>query len=420
MIQSISPIHRFAAVLGALLLSLCLILPTQAMQADPSTPQASGEATPEADAGPVFVIRPAEGEDGDYFTLKADAGTTNELTVVLGNADDEPLNLLTYVNDAVPMTNGGLAIAEPEVPPTGPATWIDYATETYDFEPETGIERTFTVTIPEGTAPGQYIAGISLQTAEPLEVEGTSFFNQIIRKTVAVFIIVPGPETPSFELGAPEIVPGTRRDQLMIPVINSGNVLVKPRGELVLRDGEGKTVLTAPISMGSVYAGTTAPMAVGIPPSVAAGDYALEVKVTDEATSTSTQISDETVAITDVDEAPAQFAMTGSVTLAPDAKSPAFADVAAEITNAGDAVDGAEVVLEVSKDGKIVETYPIVPTLSLPQGTSTNVSQRYVPVTGWEPGLWSFVLRVNIVDPSTGAASTVATVDTIPAVLVGK
>ncbi len=60
--------------------------------------------------------------------------------------------------------------------------------------------------------PGQYIAGIAMETAEPLEVEGSTLFNQIIRKTIAVFIVVPGAESPAFELGAPDLVAGTQQD----------------------------------------------------------------------------------------------------------------------------------------------------------------------------------------------------------------
>lgn len=406
-------VSRLVVVLIALTMIVSSASPAAAFQDDASTP----DATTTLNAGPSFVIRPLEGADGEFFTLEAEAGTTNELTVVLGNADDEPLELLTYVNDAVPMTNGGFGVADPEVPATGPATWIDYPMEIHNFAPGEGVERTFTVTIPDDAKPGQYIAGISLQTAEPLAVEGSSLFNQIIRKTIAVFIIVPGEQTPAYDLGEPQIVPGARRAQIMIPVNNTGNVLVKPRGELRLRNKAGETVLTAPIAMGSVYAGTTAPLAVSVPSSVPVGDYVLSVDLTDDATGVTASIADVPVAITEAEEETARFTMTGTVTLAPDTSKPAFADVSAEITNLGETVEGAEVVLDVSRDGEVVESYPLVPSLNLPQGTATNVSQRYVPVTGWEPGLWSFVLRVNVVDG--GTSTTVATVDSIPAIKVG-
>jgi hypothetical protein len=137
----------------------------------------------------------------------------------------------------------------------------------------------------------------------------------------------------------------------------------------------------------------------------------------DEATGVTASIAESTITITEAEEEAARFTMTGNVTLAPDTSDPAFAEVTAEITNTGETVEGAELVLDVSRDGELVESYPVVSSLNLPQDTATSVSQRYVPVTGWEPGLWSFVLRVNVVDG--GTAVTVATVDTVPAIMVG-
>ncbi len=380
-----------------------------------------GNATPSAstDSGPRFVIRPADGADGDYFTLEAEAGTENELTVVLGNADDEELVLRTYVNDAVPMTNGGFSIADEESAPSGTATWIDYPAETFTFQPGEGVERTFTVSIPDDAEPGQYIAGLALQTAEPLEVEGTSMFNQIIRKSIAVFIIVPGPESPSFELGEPALLTDGAINRIEIPLANTGNVLVKPQGELTLTNAGGDVVVTAPIVMGSVYAGTTVPLVVGLTSDLPEGDYTLSVALEDEATGASDSIESTTITLSAATSAPAQFSMTGDVVLSPDNAAPAFATVNVSIVNQGNPVGRAEVLLDVMKDGELVETFTLAASLALPQGT-TEVSQRYIPPTGWEAGSWSFVLRLNVIDESTNVATTVATLDSLPAIDVGE
>lgn len=407
-----------ATAITALFMACMLVSPALAIQADPSTPAPSAGATPEMNAGPAFVIHPLDGADGDYFTIEAKAGSTTNLTVVLGNADDEALSLSTYANDAIPMVNGGFAIAEPEVAPTGTAAWIDYPAETFDFDPQEGIERTFTVTVPADAQPGQYIAGIAMETAEPLEVEGSTLFNQIIRKTIAVFIVVPGAESPAFELGAPALVAGTQQDQIVIPVTNSGNVLVKPSGELTLEDDAGEIVLSAPIAMGSVYAGTTAPLAVGITAGVPQGEYTISVQLNDEATGTTASVERVPMTIVDAGEATTDFSVVGDITLSPDAGSPVFADVVVQITNEGEPVASAEVILDVSRDGELVETFPLTSILALPQG-ETSVTQRYVPPTGWEPGSWSFVVLLNVVDATTGTATTVATLDTIPPVEVG-
>jgi hypothetical protein len=396
------------------------VLPLSTLQGPAAHAQdANATPSPAADTGPRFVIRPADGADGDYFTLEAEAGTTNELVVVLGNADDEELTLRTYVNDTVPMTNGGFSIADEDAPPKGTATWIDYPGETFTFGPGEGVERTFSITIPEDAGPGQYIAGLALQTAEPLDVEGTSMFNQIIRKSIAVFIIVPGPDEPSFELGEPALMTDGPIHRIEIPLINTGNVLVKPRGDLTLTNETGDVVLTAPIVMGSVYAGTTVPLVIGLTSNLPDGDYALAVDLTDDATGASDSIDDATLSMSAASSAPVQFSMTADVVLSPDNAAPAFARVNVAIENQGNPVNRAEVLLEVMKDGELVETFTLAASLALPQGT-TEVSQRYIPPTGWEAGSWSFVLHLNVIDESTNVATTVTTVDSLPAIVVWK
>jgi hypothetical protein len=383
-------------------------------------PVSAQEATPPATAetGPRFVIRPADGADGDYFTLEADAGSVNQLTVVLGNADDEELTLRTYANDTIPMTNGGFSIADEEAPATGTATWIDYPAETFTFQPGEGVERSFTVTIPEDAGAGQYIAGLALQTAEPLAVEGTSMFNQIIRKSIAVFIIVPGPEAPSFELGDPALRADGAMPRIEIPLANTGNVLVKPQGDLTLMNEAGDVVLTAPIAMGSVYAGTTVPLVVGLTGNLPDGDYTLSIALRDEATGSTAALDGVPITIDAASSAPAQFSMTAEVTLSPDTSNPAFANVNVTIDNQGNPAGQAEVLLDVLKDGELIETFALAASLALPQGT-TNVTQRYIPPTGWEAGTWSFVLRLNVIDESTNVATTVVTLDSLPAIDVG-
>jgi hypothetical protein len=281
------------------------------------------------------------------------------------------------------------------------------------------VERTFTVSIPEDAEPGQYIAGLALQTAEPLEVEGTSMFNQIIRKSIAVFIIVPGPEEPSFELGEPALLTDGAINRIEIPLANTGNVLVKPQGVLTLANADGDVVLTAPILMGSVYAGTTVPLVVGLTSSLPDGDYALSVNVSDESTGATDSIDNATLSMSGANSAPAQFSMTAEVVLSPDNAAPAFATVNVAIVNQGNPVNQSEVLLDVMKDGEVVETFTLAASLALPQGT-TEVSQRYIPPTGWEAGTWSFVLRLNVIDESTNVATTVVTLDSLPAIEVGE
>lgn len=405
------------AAVVAIMMMMAAVLPlgspTMAQDADTGTPP----ATVGPDSGPQFVLYPAGGNDGEFFTLEAEAGSSHELAVVLGNADDEPLDLRAYVNDVVPMVNGGFAVAEEDVAPTGTASWIDFPAETYAFAPGDGIERPFTVTIPEDTAAGQYIAGLVLQTLEPLEVEGSAMFQQIIRKSIAVFITVPGPESPAFVLGEPVLEPSGVTQLLVIPIENTGNVLVRPTGEAVLTDANGAVVMTAPVTMGSVYAGIETTLAIPLQADIPVGDYTLDLQLQDPETSVGAELLGHQLAITEVDDSPEIWAMDATVALAPDLTAPVYADIETVITNNGP-VTNVEVELDVIRDGELVETFSLAPSLSVATGTTPYV-QRYVPPTGFEAGTWTFVLRLNVVDGSTGSVTTVLTIDDIPPVDVG-
>jgi hypothetical protein len=181
----------------------------------------------------------------------------------------------------------------------------------------------------------------------------------------------------------------------------------------------GEVVLTAPISMGSVYAGVTVPLSVPLTTPLPEGTYVISVELVDELSGLAASIADTTVSLTSSSEAQSQLTLDGTVTLVPDATDPAYADVALTITNPADAMAGTEVLLDVSRDGEFVETFPLSQSFVIPQG-ETSLSQRYVPPTGWEPGTWSFVVRLNIVDTSTGTSTNVATLDTMPPVQVGE
>jgi hypothetical protein len=419
MTRAFSANRSLLAVAMVVLLALAAAQPSFAIQSDSSdasTPTAE-EASP--DVGPRFLIHPADGVDGDYFTLEAEPGTDNDLTVVIGNSDDEPLTLRSYVNDVVPVTNGGFAMALEDVEPTGTATWIDYQADTFELEPGEGVERTFTVSIPDDAEAGEHIAGLALETVDPVAVEGTQLLEQVIRKTIAVFIIVPGDEEASFSLGEPEYSSEGALDTVNVPLENTGNVLVRPAGEMTVTDADGKVMVTAPIAMNSVYAGTTVTLSVPVGVPLEAGDYTVSVELEDAENGAIDALDEATVSVTAGDETAAQFIVTATVTLQPDADDPAYADVSVTVTNDGQPIPTAEVLLDVILDGEPLETFPLAAAVPLPQGDSV-VSQRYIPPSGWESGTWSFVVRVNVIDPATTASTNVATIDDIPAIEVGK
>jgi hypothetical protein len=167
-----------------------------------------GPINDESGTPPVFAIAPAGEVEGAYFSVTMEPGTEQTLTAALVNAGERAFDARTFVADAYTVVNGGMGVREDGSEPTGVTMWVSYPTETLRIDPHSTVQREVKVAVPENTLPGQYLTGIVLQTAEPIPGSGSTTFNQALRKTVAVFITVPGPVDARFEVGEASILQG--------------------------------------------------------------------------------------------------------------------------------------------------------------------------------------------------------------------
>lgn len=143
--------------------------------------------------------------------------------------------------------------------------------------------------------------------------------------------------------------------------------------------------------MGSVYAGMTVPLSVRLASSLPAGDYQLSVELTDEASGATASMQRDSFTISASNEPTTSFVLSGSVTLKPDANDTAYADVAVQVTNQGEEIADSAVVMDVMKDGELVETFPLAPSLPLPRERHRSTSATCHPVVGkLAPGVLSF------------------------------
>ena len=361
------------------------------------------------DAEPAFAIAPSGEVEGAYFAETMKPGETQTLTVALVNAAETTFHAKTFAADAYTIVNGGMGVREDGSEATGVTTWVDYPAETLNLDPKSTIERSFTVTVPDDAPPGQHLTGIVLQTAEPLPISGSTTLNQILRKTVAVFITVPGPVQPDLIVGEVSLVPGEGWNALAVEVANTGNVLVRPTGSVVLRDGSGAVVLTAPVEMGAIYAGHDTMLEIVIGAPLPPGDLAVDVKLTDEERGLVVAAAGTVSVRAAVDAGSTALLVLGDVAFAavPSPEAIQYLDVGVRITNSGAPVSNARVILHVQRDGEVVEDFPLASSLALPTG-STEVAQRYVPSGGWAPGAYAFALTLETVDPASGASLVIA------------
>lgn len=260
---------RCATYLALLLAPLAGFASTVSAQAD----------APAAKLG----IKPV-GVDGSYFSLNIQPGETRELTVELGNFGTETVNARTYAADAYTLVNGGFGAKLDGEPTSGTTLWLDYAATTLALQPGSGVNRTFKVAVPSGTRPGEYITSLVIQNADIGSVKSSESVSikQVTRQVIAVAITIPGPREPGLQFGAATYRTIAGNSSIAIALKNSGNVLLKPAGEFVLRNAAGAEVSRYPVVMDSVYAGSETFVEVPFAGRLNPGDYTVALTLADD------------------------------------------------------------------------------------------------------------------------------------------
>ncbi|HET7399539.1 MAG TPA: DUF916 domain-containing protein [Intrasporangium sp.] len=261
---------------SAVLLTIGCLL---GLSAGPST---AASTTPAAQ--PVKLSLKPAGQAGAYFDLVLRPGETKPLKVELGNNAAVPLAARTYAADAYTIINGGFGARDRNSRPTGTTTWLRYANEVVQLPPGRAQLRSFTVAVPRGTAPGQYLTSLVLENDQPVKGSGAVALDQVIRQAVAVSIRVPGAARPALRLGGAGHTVAAEHSVVRVKVTNAGNMNLKPAGTLVIHDDTGRTVSQAPITMGSFYAHDTTSVEATLGGKLAPGQYTADLTLTDAPT----------------------------------------------------------------------------------------------------------------------------------------
>lgn len=369
-------------------------------RAQESEAGATATATAGEQGTPKFALLPVgDYPDGYFDDLQAAPGESLDLAVNVVNLADEPVSLVAFVSNAVNVVNGGFAAAPQDVEATGATTWIDFPKTTVDLMPGEQQEIPFTVAVPADAAPGQYISALSVQTPQAVSLSGSSSLDFTLAYSISVGILVPGERSAAFELGEPGITVDNLLTMIAIPITCTGNYLVQPTGQLTLTDGQGKQVMSAPIEMGSVYAGNETGIEVPVPDQVQPGEYTLDMTLTDPESGATDAI--EGAQVTVPAAANARGVSVASATIEPNADEITFAQVDVTLDNGGPKIAASDVTLQVQRDGQQVDEFPLATNQVMLSGENTY-SARYLPAGDWQSGTYTFRILASAVDPAGG------------------
>ena len=236
---------------------------------------AAAQASP-----PKLGITPV-GQRGSFFELSMAPGARRELAVELSNQGSGTVAALTYRSEVYTIINGGLGARLRGEAGGGTSSWLDYPTDVVQLRPGSGIRRTFSVAVPPGTPPGEYIASVVVENSDPLKGSGPVALDQIVRQAIAVAITVPGPARPGLDIGEARHGAVAGRSILGVAVRNTGKLRLRPAGELVLFDDSGERLGRWPVTMDSFYAGTDTHVEVPLGRLLDPGRYRLSLSLTD-------------------------------------------------------------------------------------------------------------------------------------------
>jgi hypothetical protein len=122
----------------------------------------------EAGGNGQFGITPAPAGNGvaaPYFSLNISAGRTVNAIAVVTNQGSTTEKLKLGRATGVTAGNGGSAFSRPFLRCAGPGCWVTGLRGTVTLPGHSHIRLAFTVHVPAGTRPGQYLAGLTAQPA---------------------------------------------------------------------------------------------------------------------------------------------------------------------------------------------------------------------------------------------------------------
>ncbi len=383
---------------------------------------------------PTLLLQTADGAAAGAYYAELEPGGRGEIEISLAVVGGDPVDVELAIANADSPPNGGFATSAPGDPLSDPATWLALDPESLTLATGESVVQTIDIAVPAGTAPGQYVAAVTLTAAEPVSVSGARGIGQVARATAAVAITVPGEFEAAFELGEPTLVQAGSGNMIQIPVENTGTVPVHPQGSLKLEPDDGEAI-ELPVRMGAVFAGGATVVEIPLPSTIAAGDYRLALDFADVDTRASTSIDEVALAIpepppgardpepfedatpdTTPDAAPDAVGVSfDRVSVLPEGSPLESVSVEIEIANVGSPIPAATLVLEVSRNGAPVEEVVIADSVALADGV-TGFAAAYAPEDGYGSGLWSFRVRLDAIADDGSAtllirSGTVAKID---------
>jgi hypothetical protein len=208
---------------------------------------------PAAEAGQaphaVFGLRAGGNPKLGYFVYPLAPGATRSGSVIVSNVGTKTGVVHLFTSDATTGPTSGTVYRTGRAP-TGPGAWVELARSGLTLAPGASTTVGFTVHVPAGARPGQWVAGIAAESPQTSSTRSTGKQRSVqirVRSLtiVAVQVNVPGAVRQGFRIGTVHAGGSNGYQQVFVGFRNTGNVLSRPHGTVIVTrtDGTHRQVL---------------------------------------------------------------------------------------------------------------------------------------------------------------------------------
>jgi Bacterial protein of unknown function (DUF916) len=224
---------------------------------------------------------PADPATRAYFKPVIAPGQSKTDQLLVTSTSDQPIRVHVSAVDGLTGQTSGAVYANRQDRVKQAGAWVKPAVSWLTLAPHSHTLVGFTVTVPMTAEPGDHLAGIAIENADPT-TSGSQFgVKEIVRTVVGIEIDVPGPATARVYLGALALgaLPGLHFATLTIDIGDIGQRLVKPLLNVTL-DGPATYHRTVVRKLDTILPGDTIAYPFVWPDNLAAGTYRVTVVAT--------------------------------------------------------------------------------------------------------------------------------------------
>jgi len=218
--------------------------------------------------GVGFMVTPPR------YDLTMAAGHSQTYTIAIVNTDSiKPVRLQAQVLDWTMKPNGQLVYPKPGTFERGCSRWVEVNPTEFEVPPLANREARFTITVPDSTF-GSYWAMLFFESQADTVAQGMIGILMKGRVGAAIYLSIPGTEVKQAELvGFAYQRKGPGDHEFKIQVKNTGNVHVRCKGTLEIKDGAGTVAATAETNDDVVLPGLQRDLVVSLTKQLAPGRY---------------------------------------------------------------------------------------------------------------------------------------------------